>query len=290
MKAIAVAGGKGGTGKTFVAVNLARLLSSRDKTLLVDADVENPSTLFALPAEVKEVKQVESFKPLIDEAKCSKCGLCVKNCPEHALVMLVDKRILYFEDLCCGCEVCKLVCPSSAVNRGLRVEGLFKYGSYGESLDVVVGELKPGIRRSGFMITRLIEEHRGLFEKYSYVVVDSPPGSGVGLLSVVKEADVVVAVSEPTPLGLNDLKKFLTLLERVEKRLKVILVVNKHGLPGGLERDLEEEASKRGLPVIAIPYSELVVKSYVERRPIVDLHPESQVSKGLVEVAKLVSS
>ncbi|MHC1627646.1 MAG: P-loop NTPase [Candidatus Nezhaarchaeales archaeon] len=288
-RVIAIAGGKGGTGKTFIASNLAYALSKEYRVLLIDADVENPSVQTILKLDVKSIKDSRSFKPLINEEKCQKCGLCSKNCPEHALIMLISGKIMYFEDLCSGCEVCKIVCPSSAITEDAKIDGVFKYGSYGDKLDVVIGEIKPGNRRSGFMTTKLIEEHKHMYERYDYVVIDSPPGSGVALLSIIKHSDVVVAVTEPTPLGLSDLTKFLMLIDKYRKTtLKLIMAINKYDLPGGLSKPLEEIALEKGLPVVRLPYSEAVMKSYSERKPLVDLEPRSSLTQEIIKLSKMV--
>ena len=288
-KVIAVAGGKGGTGKTFVALNLACLLSKTHKTLLIDADVENPSIQSVIELNIDNIKSSISFKPKINEEKCQKCGLCVKNCPEHALIMLTSGRIMYFEDLCSGCEVCRMVCPSSAISSEEKIDGVFKYGSFNEKLSIIIGEIKPGNRRSGFMVTKLMEEHKHIYDQYDYVVIDSPPGSGIALLSIIKASNTIIAVTEPTPLGLSDLTKFLALIDKYgHPGTKLIMVINKYGLPGGHHKPLEDIASKRNMPLIKLPYSEDVMISYAEKKPLIDLNPSSPLAKGIAKLSKII--
>ena len=138
-KIITVAGGKGGTGKTTVAVNLSYLLSKRGKTILVDADVENPCVPATIAGRivVNRIVEVKGFKPVFDYGKCVKCGLCVEKCPEHSLTMLPSGRIIYFETLCSGCSSCMLVCPANAISEGYRLEGLFRFGRALDAMDAV---------------------------------------------------------------------------------------------------------------------------------------------------------
>lgn len=283
---IAVAGGKGGTGKTFVATNTAYLLSSRGlKVLVLDADVDNPSTPSLLKPEFTEVKEVTSFKPVIDSSKCTGCGECVRNCHENALALLPGGKVLLIESLCDGCGTCQLVCPVGAIAKGRRVEGIVRYGRVEGGMDLIVGELTPGCRRTAALITKLIEEHKDIFRRYDYVVIDSPPGTGGSLYPIVKYADTIVAVTEPTPLGVSDLRKFLIMLEKHGRGTKhVLVVINKYGLPSKSYGELEHVIKKHGLPYVKIPYSDLVPKSYVRKELIVTKHPKSEVAKSIEEV------
>ncbi len=283
---IAVAGGKGGTGKTFVAANTAYLLSSKGlKVLVLDADVDNPSIPSLLKAEFTEVKDVTSFKPVIDSSKCIGCGECVRNCHENALVLLPKGKVMFIESLCDGCGVCQLVCPVGAIAEGRRVEGVVRYGRGEGGMDLIVGELTPGCRRSAALITKLIEEHKGVFRRYDYVVIDSPPGTGGGLYPIIKYADTVVAVTEPTPLGVSDLRKFLMMLKKyVQDRKYVLVVINKYGLPSKSYGELNNLIKDHGIPYVKIPYNDLVPTSYVRRELIVKTYPKSEVARSVEEV------
>ena len=287
---IAIAGGKGGTGKTFIAVNITYIIGNEnEKILLIDADVENPSVPSVINISFTKIIESKSFKPVINEKKCNKCGLCVKNCPEHALTLLPTGKLLYLDTLCASCGVCQLICPTGAIGSGEKVEGLFKYGVLNDNIDIIVGELIPGNRRSAALIVRLIENHKDLFKKYKYIIVDSPPGSGVGLYSILKYATHIVAVTEPTPLGVNDLKKFLTLIDKYEwYNKKVLVVINKYGIPSNSYSDLEQIIKERGLLYVKIPYSKLVLKTYLLREPFVKLYSQTEVAEGLRRIVDFV--
>lgn len=291
-RVVAVAGGKGGTGKTLVAASIAYLLSSRGfKILIVDADVDNPSISSLLRVEFTEVKEVTSFKPVIDGGRCTGCGECVRNCHENALALLPGGRVVLIESLCDGCGVCQLVCPVGAITEGRRVDGVVRYGREAGGADLIVGELAPGCRRTAALITRLIEDHKDVFKKYDYVVIDSPPGAGGSLYPIIRYADTVVAVTEPTPLGVSDLKKFLAMLEKYwQGRRQALVVINKYGLPSKSYRELEDLISEHGLRYVKIPYSDLVPASYVRRELIVATHPESEVSKSMNEIIRYIAA
>jgi len=288
---VAIIGGKGGTGKTFIALNIAYLLRSMGaKVLLVDADVENPSIHTLTDTEILKVTVYKSFKPVVNEAKCSKCRLCIESCPEHSLIILPTGRIIHIESLCSGCGVCRLVCPSEAIEAGERVEGLFKYGTIKDNgIDILVGELLPNSRKSILLITRLIEDHKSLFSNYEYVIIDSPPGSSIGLYPIIKYASHIIIVTEPTPLSVNDLKKVLTLIDKYKmKTTKILIAINKYGIPGGSYDDLNNIINTRSIPHIKIPYSNLVVETYLQCKPLVKLHPESTVTSKLKEIVNFI--
>ncbi len=287
---VAVAGGKGGTGKTFVAANIAYLLGNRSiETLLVDADVENPSIQSILGIHIDRIVPVKRFKPIIDQGRCNGCGLCVEKCPEHALTLLPNNKLLFIESLCAGCGVCRLICPFNAIKYGEVVEGVFKYGRAGNGIDVVIGELVPGNRRSIVLVTKLIEEHRELFKKYSYVIIDSPPGSGGALYPIIKYSSHIIAVTEPTPLGVHDLRKFLTLMDKYgDDNKHLLVVINKYGLPSRSYSELEEIIRERDLPYVKVPYSDLVPKTYILGKPLASLYTRIELSKELDKIANFI--
>jgi len=290
MKVIVVTGGKGGTGKTVLAVNLAVALAklTGGKVLLVDVDVDNPCTYTLLRPELKTVREVKSFRPLIDESKCSLCGLCVEHCMPHALVLIPGHKLLYLETLCEGCAACLHVCPKGAITRGESLVGWVKAWD-GGWISLIVGELKPGDRRYHEVMEETLEYAAEAWSRgeYSYVIIDTPPGTGKGILFAIKAADIVVAVTEPTRLGLNDLVKLHGLLDKLGKR--EIVVLNKYGLPGGVDREIEAFALNKGLAVAKVRYDAVLLKAYVNGLPVVESYPKSPAAVDILKLAKLLA-
>jgi len=272
---IAVAGGKGGTGKTTLAVSLALLASGEHKVLLGDIDVDNPCTFTLLDISLKTLRTIFAYKPVIEEEKCSFCGTCSFYCPAHALVVIPGKKVIFMETLCEGCSLCEVVCPNGAIREGKETIGYLKFGEKGY-LHLIVGELKPGSRRYHEVAGETLAHILSISEKYDYIVVDCPPGTGASVAEALKVSDIVVAVTEPTRLGVHDLIKFKKLVERCGKKL--VIVVNKYGISGGCYRELEKVA---GNEFFKIPYDRYLVEAYSTGRSVVEMYPESPSAKAL---------
>ena len=283
-KIVAVLGGKGGVGKTFVAVNVAKVLGEEGRTLLIDADVDNPSTIHFLKAEPVWRERVESFVPAIDRSRCVECLNCVKHCPERALFHIPGNGVKLVPDLCNGCGVCRIVCPANAVGEGRKVEGWIEFYRC-EYVDLLLGRLEIGSRREAFVIEKLLSRAARMWSGYSYVVIDSPPGSSAKLYPIARSSSSIALVTEPTPLGLSDLIKALNLVEKVCRGARVVLVINKSGLNREVEERILEIARSRNLRVFSIPYSDTVPRSIAGRRMYVDTYVDD-ISQSLRELAR----
>ncbi|WP_422445044.1 P-loop NTPase [Thermoanaerobacterium sp. DL9XJH110] len=238
---IAIASGKGGTGKTTVAVNLAFSLKDDMPVALLDCDVEEPNAHIFLMPEFTEKEPVTLPVPSIDSDKCTHCGICTKICAYHALADL-GKQILVFEELCHGCGGCSLLCPPGAITeihkeigfvergtaRGMEfIQGTLSIGSVlappvikkvksriksGPVVITTAAENLPASRQDGcrtkfHQIYRLNNFEACLEDKnLRVVIIDSPPGTSCPMINAVSGADYCVLVTEPTPFGLNDLK------------------------------------------------------------------------------------
>ena len=281
---VAIAGGKGGTGKSTIAVNLAEALSRGRRVLLVDSDVDNPSVERLLRVKVVKVEEVRIFKPLILKERCIKCGECVKLCPEHALIMPPDEAPSLIEDRCNGCKVCAYSCRYNAIEEGYRVIGFIKE-CRGEGMDILVGELKPGIPYSPILVGRLITKSLDLGASgYEVVIYDCPPGAGNAVIQLLKVVDLVILVTEPTPFGLHNFKVMMEALQEVGAR--PLLVVNKADVPGGTLGELKSLAASLGVEVLAeIPYDELAVGAYLKGVPTITINSSSPLAKGVLTIA-----
>ncbi len=253
---IAVASGKGGTGKTTVAVNLA--LSLGDCTL-VDCDVEEPNTNVFLNIELEQVEELNLPVPKIDKEKCTLCGKCSEFCQYNALVTL-PKEVLLFPELCHGCGGCYLVCEGGAISEQKRPIGVINRGA-GKGIMYFQGLLNIGEP----MATPLIAALKDKVEDEKSVIFDSPPGCACSFIETVRDCDHCILVTEPTPFGMYDLK----LAVAVVKELKVpfSVVINKDGVGDDrVERYCEDE----GIPVIMkIPYDTEIAKLYSQGIPFV---------------------
>ncbi len=283
-RVVAVMGGKGGVGKTFIALNTARILGEEGRTLLIDADVDNPCATHFLRTELVWRESVESFVPVIDRSRCIECLNCVNHCPEKALFHVPSKGVNLIPDLCNGCGVCKIVCPVNAVGEGRKVEGWIEFYK-GTALDLLVGKLEVGSRREAFVIEKLISRASRMWSDYSYVVIDSPPGTSAKLYPIARFSDSIALVTEPTPLGLSDLVKAMNLVEKVRGGSRVVIVVNKSGLNREVEQRILEIARSRGLRVFTIPYRDTVPRSVAGKRIYVDTFNDD-ISQTLRELAR----
>ena len=268
MKIIGVLGGKGGTGKTFVSVNLALLSSNRGyRVLLVDADVDNPSTKYYLRFNIEKIEEATMFKPLIDKNKCKLCLTCISSCPEHALIYIPFKGIRLFEEICNGCSLCMYICPEKAITEGAKVYGYITYARTNENLGILIGEIKPSERFTINLIVRVLDTTLKMCKAYDLIIIDSPPGINAGIYEIIKTSNILLAVTEPTRLGLSDLKKLVNLILKYNKRPLVIL--NKANVRGGINEEVKDYVKSLGLDFIEIPYSTKIALKIMKGETII---------------------
>jgi MinD superfamily P-loop ATPase len=279
---IAVTGGKGGTGKSTVAVNLAVGLSARGlKVMLADTDVDGPSCATLLGAKLEGGEDVKTFVPDIDASKCVGCRKCVEVCSEHALIGLGGETPRLFDELCSGCKACQMVCEHGAIKDGWKTIGT-TYTKDVDGIKLVVGELRPTEPRSPVMaratVMKAIEELKG--GEYDVGIFDTAPGVHNAVAQPLWVADFALAVTEPTPLGAHDLKFILDLAQ--ELGLPAEVVLNKADVPGGLKDEILDIGRERGVRITAeIPLDEELLRSYIAGEPLVKKNPDSPAGKAL---------
>ncbi|RLI12272.1 cobalamin biosynthesis protein CobQ [Candidatus Bathyarchaeota archaeon] len=288
---VAVAGGKGGVGKTTVAVNLAVALASRGLSiLLADADVDNPNAHVNLGLKAEVLEEITIFSPIISEDKCSSCGLCAQKCPEHALLARPGGLPVFFEDRCSGCKICQLVCPEEAISGGRKTLGhLFSARGRWPGLHVVGAELRPGEARSPLVAKALMEHVEELEAggRYDMTIVDCPPGVGNTLIQALRGSDLALLVTEPTPFGLSTLRLALRAVEKLS--LRAYVVVNRADISGQGLRAVRDICSRARLPVLAeIPYDRVAVEAAVRGDPLVEAYPSSRAAGELARLADRV--
>ncbi len=195
---IAIASGKGGTGKTTVAVNLA--LSAPGPVRLLDCDVEEPNCQIFIKAELGPPVPVTITVPVVDEAKCTACGACSRICQYHAIVSLKTKALV-FPDMCHGCGGCAKVCPTGAITETGHAIGAIESGRRG-NIAFTQGRLNVGHPMSPPLI-RVVKRHAAADD---LTIIDCPPGTSCPVITALRGSDYVVLVTEPTPFGLHDLQ------------------------------------------------------------------------------------
>ncbi len=201
MITISVASGKGGTGKTTIANNLAVVLSENGHSVAyMDCDVEEPNGALFLKPKIEETHTVSMGIPQVDSEKCTVCGLCGEICQYSAIVALKTTPLV-FPQLCHSCGGCWMVCPVGAITEAFRDTGRLEIGHAGKVL-FAQGILNVGEAMSPPVIRRV----KNVSPDVDVRIVDAPPGTSCPVIESVRGADLVLLVTEPTPFGLNDLK------------------------------------------------------------------------------------
>ncbi len=255
---IVVASGKGGTGKTTVAVNLALALD-QEKTQLLDCDVEEPNAHLFLKPVFDKSREVGIPVPAINLAQCSFCGRCSEVCAFNALAVLKN-QVMVFEELCHGCGGCAYLCPERAITERHRPIGIIESGKAGK-LDYGHGRLNPGEAMS----PPLINAVKKMSNPEKITIIDAPPGTSCPVVSAVKGCDYCVLVTEPTPFGLNDLDLAFQMVNKLD--IPAGAVINRSDLGDG---KVEEYCQIKNLPLLQkIPFDRALAELYACGEPVV---------------------
>lgn len=211
---IAVLSGKGGTGKTFISVNLA---CSADKAIYVDCDVEEPNGHLFLKPNIIDESPVMVMVPEINTDKCTGCRECVNFCNYNALALIKNKLLIFYE-VCHSCGGCILLCPTKAIIEKKRTIGIIKEGISG-NVAVLTGYLNTGEVSGVPIIKKLIEK----LPEQSTVIIDCPPGSACTAMESIRKADFCILVTEPTLFGVHNLSMVYELVKLFNKPFGVVL-------------------------------------------------------------------
>lgn len=258
---IAVASGKGGTGKTTISVNLAKVLGNGVR--LLDCDVEAPNAQLFLNGSLRDVQTVTVPVPEVDESKCDACGECSRFCRYNAIVSFGTKPLV-FGDLCHGCGGCTLVCPQNAIHEIGRPIGVVETFDAGD-VTVVQGRLNVGVSSSPPLI-RAVRAHAG---NGSDLILDAPPGTSCPVITALRGTDFVVLVTEPTPFGLNDLELAVAMVR--ELGIPFGVVINRYGIGDDRVRHF---CVREEIPVLLeIPDDRRIAEAYSRGELIADAVP-----------------
>ncbi len=277
---ISVASGKGGTGKTTVATNLA--VSFKSDVQLLDCDVEEPNSHLFIQPVIEKVKTITTPVPEVDMEKCSLCGKCGEICQFKAIAVIAD-TVLVFHELCHSCGGCMQVCPEKAITETGRELGVIEQG-HRNGLEFVHGRLRVGEAMSPPLIKKVREYTRpGIL-----TIIDAPPGTSCPVIACMTGADFILLVTEPTPFGLHDLKL-------------AVGAVNILGIPCGLvinRSDIGNDqvkiyAKQENIPVLMeIPFDRRIAEAYSRGKMIVEVMPEweERFAKLYHQIKEIVSS
>lgn len=262
---IVIASGKGGTGKTTIATNLAYSIAQMGKAVqYLDCDVEEPNGHIFLKPYIKETHDATITVPEVNTELCDGCGKCGQLCQYSAIICLKNTPLV-FEQLCHSCGGCMLVCPTDAITETKKPIGFVDLGA-ADSVKFVQGRLNIGDVRSPTLIKKVKERaaNDGL------VIIDAPPGTSCPVIEAIKGADFCLLVTEPTPFGLNDLKLAVGMVR--ELNLPFAVIVNRSNLG---DEQVYQYCDKESIEIILeIPDDRRIAEAYSTGSMIVEALPE----------------
>lgn len=264
---LTIASGKGGTGKTSIAVNLAWTAAQQNqgRVVYVDADAEAPNGHLFFHPQIRESRPYTTFVPQVDQEKCILCGECAQLCRFNAIAV-TPERWMVFPDLCHACGGCILICPVGALHERPVELGVIESGEAG-LVGFLQARLHVGQSRSAPLVRAVIES----VSEADLVIVDASPGTSCPMVEAVAAADLVILVAEPTPFGLNDLRLAVEAVESLHKPFGV--VINRSGL--GLDQEIEDLCAHRGAPILLrIPNDRRIAETYASGHILAEALPE----------------
>jgi len=276
---ISIASGKGGTGKTMMATNLALSLST--DVQLLDCDVEEPNCHLFINPKYGDVETVTTPVPEVDNQKCNGCGKCSEICQFKAIVV-IGETVMIFPELCHSCGGCMVVCPENAIREEGRELGVIQKGTLGK-LEFIYGKLRVGEAMSPPLIRRV----RSVADPGKITIIDAPPGTSCPVITSMRGTDFVLLVTEPTPFGLHDLKLAVEAVKLLD--IPRGLVINRSGIGDG---KVKAYAQNEGLPILMeIPFDRQIAEAYSKGKVLVEEMPEYKEKFCALyhEIEKIVS-
>jgi MinD superfamily P-loop ATPase len=267
---IAVASGKGGTGKTTIAVSLAVTAARMGRAVLLDCDVEAPNDHLYFPVNFEEQQPVELQIPLVDFDQCTGCGKCAEVCRYNAIAVLLERPVV-FPELCHSCGSCSLVCPEQAITEQPRRIGQLDRGLIETEFMLGQGLLDIGQAQAVPIISQLKSwmDGDGLVQ-----IFDSPPGASCPVVETIRDADFVVLVTEPTPFGLHDLRQAVEICQ--ELGINHGVIINRDGIGDG---SVEKYCRDMDLKILLrIPLEEEIGRGIAIGKQLMEIKPDFEES------------
>jgi MinD superfamily P-loop ATPase len=260
---VAITGGKGGVGKSTASILLANKLRQKNhRVILVDLDVECPNDFLLLGKDLnaRRAKVMAKFPRLI-KSKCTKCGLCVKNCRSNAIFQAPGKYPKFFHELCSSCGLCWNICPQQAIKPEEKLIGEIFKNKVDNNFFLITGRSFGIVDETGPIVTEVREYAEKFAKKIKadFLLFDTAVGLHCGVIRALINTDLAYAVTEPTPLGVHDLNLILKLLKKLNIKSKVI--INQADV--GNKEEVLDIAKKQNIEIkYQIPYSKKLVKAY----------------------------
>lgn len=265
---IAIASGKGGTGKTLLSTNLCQALHDYNlKVTLVDCDAEEPNDMVFFKGYHLQTTDVYQKVPVINEDNCTFCGKCQEYCNYNAIFILPSSKVInVIEDLCHGCYACSVACKFDAITEKDVVLGSVNTYSIEKDFSIIEARMRVGVYSPVSVIKAAIRQA----SDEGVVIMDAPPGTACPFIQTVNEADYVILVTEPTPFGLSDLKQSVETLKTMNKKYGVIL--NRTGMG---DKGVYSYLKQENIPLLMeIPFDKKIAEHYSKGELINQFYPE----------------
>lgn len=280
---IAIASGKGGTGKTFVSTNLFEIMNRQGcQTILADCDAEVPNDALFFNYTNSKTIPVKTFIPNIQRDKCTYCGICSDFCHYHSIICIPSvKFIKVTNDICHSCKACQIMCPKNAILSEWKNAGKISFYSHGGQIKLIEGKVNMSQRTPVPIIEETINQAINL--ESDYLILDAPPGCSCPFVHTVLRADFVILVTEPTPFGLSDLKQTVEVLHSLNIPFGVI--VNKADTK---INELKNYFKQENIEILSkIPYSQEFAIEYSKGELAVRKIPEmTRIFEDMVQKIK----
>jgi len=262
---IAVASGKGGTGKTTTSINLALSINDEYPIQLLDCDVEEPNTFLFMNPTITNEEKITVKIPHIVEEKCSLCGLCGEICSFNAIAVLKD-MVMVFPELCHSCGACAYLCPENAILEREREIGILSHG-FSEEVECIQGKINTGEA----LVPPVIRAVKKYLSDGKVSILDSPPGTSCAVVTTLLGSDFCLLITEPTPFGLHDLDLAVNLAEKLE--IPAGVVINRWDISDN-SSIIENYCRSKKIPILLkIPYDRKTAELYSQGIPLVKADP-----------------